>query len=83
MDSREFIPLKETINNMAIQLITFLLITALGYIISYVVLKIIKVPEKIAHVISVIIFLIVAYFSFMGVIGENSHVLEGVIYNHW
>lgn len=62
MEKVDFSPLKETLNNILMQLAIWLGISAIAYIVVYVILRLIKVPEKVRHFISVIAFLVIMYY---------------------
>lgn len=65
MEKIDFSPLKETINNIALQLVIWMAICTVAYIAAFIVLRIIRVPAKIAHFVSGIAFLFAMYYSFI------------------
>ena len=54
-------PLKDSMDSLAIQLTTFLIIVALGYVIPMIILRLLKVPWKISNFVSLAIMIVVAY----------------------
>lgn len=65
MEEIDFSPLKSTLDNIAFQLIIWMAICIGSYALAFIILRIIKVPDKIAHLISTAIFLIAMYYSFI------------------
>jgi hypothetical protein len=65
MGEIDFSPLKDTLNNMAIQLAILMIMCAAAYTIPNIILRLIKIPGKIANFLSGFIFLIVMYYLFM------------------
>lgn len=63
MEDIDFSPLKDTVNNIALQLVIWMGICSGTYIVAYIILRMFKVPNKIANTISAIIFLIALYYS--------------------
>ncbi|MBD7942538.1 hypothetical protein H9650_00245 [Psychrobacillus sp. Sa2BUA9] len=60
-------PLKEMMDQVATQLISFIIVMAIAYFIPLLIIRLIKVPWFLAHIISVIIMCIVTYFAFMNI----------------
>ncbi|MGG3798622.1 hypothetical protein [Metabacillus fastidiosus] len=65
MEAIDFSPLKESLNNIAFQLIVFLLICTAAYVVTYLVLRLIKIPKPIANFLSTAVLLVTAYYSFV------------------
>ncbi|TXC79020.1 hypothetical protein FS935_22270 [Metabacillus litoralis] len=65
MEEVDFSPLKSTLNNIAFQFIIWMAICIGSYAIAFTILRIIKVPDKIAHLIATAIFLIAMNYSFV------------------
>ncbi|WP_419957229.1 hypothetical protein [Psychrobacillus psychrotolerans] len=54
-------PLKDTMNTMAQQLVTFAIVVVLAYVIPMIILRLLRLPWKIANIISAVIMLVVSY----------------------
>lgn len=65
MEKIDFDPLKETINNIALQLVIWMAICTVAYVAVFILLRIIKMPAKVAHFVSGIAFLFAMYYSFI------------------
>ncbi|MCM3651318.1 hypothetical protein [Metabacillus litoralis] len=65
MDDVDFSPLTEGLNNIAMQFVFWMALCVAGYVIAFIILRIIKVPAKMANLISIIVFLIAMYYSFV------------------
>ena len=65
MEGIDFSPLKDTLSSIATQLILWLAISAGAYILAFMILRLIKVPTKIAIFLSGTVFLFVMYYLFV------------------
>lgn len=65
MEGIDFRPLKATLNNIAFQFIVWMAICVGAYIIAIIILRFIKVPNKLANFLATIAFLVAMYWSFM------------------
>jgi len=65
MEEIDFSPLKDTVDNIAFQFIVWMAICVGAYIIAIIILRLIKVPSKLANFLATIAFLLAMYWSFM------------------
>ncbi|RBP87880.1 hypothetical protein DFO70_11771 [Cytobacillus firmus] len=65
MEIVDFSPVKDTLDKIAVQLITLMAMCALAYIGAFIVLRLIKIPGQLAHYISTAVLLVVMYYSFV------------------
>ncbi|QOS88753.1 hypothetical protein [Peribacillus sp. JNUCC41] len=65
MDDVDISPLTEGLNNIAMQFVFWMAICWAAYVIVIIILRIIKVPDKIAHFFATAAFLIALYYSFV------------------
>lgn len=65
MQKIDFSPMKETLDNILLQLVIWLGMSAVAYIVVYFILRLLRIPRGICHFISVIVCLIVMYYTLM------------------
>ncbi|MFF2754326.1 hypothetical protein ACFVR1_11355 [Psychrobacillus sp. NPDC058041] len=66
MDNENVIlgPLKEVFNNMGIQLISFGVTIVIAYVVTFLILRVVKVPAPLTKFISLMTTLIVMYYAY-------------------
>jgi small-conductance mechanosensitive channel len=64
MEILDFSPLKETFDQLLMKLLLIGLVVTVSYLVPYLLLKVIKIPEKFSHSVSALIALYVLYAVF-------------------
>ncbi|MBM7647860.1 hypothetical protein JOC78_000800 [Bacillus ectoiniformans] len=62
----------ELFNNMGLKIIAFIIPCALAFLMSFLLLRFLKVPYEISNFLSGIIFLVTMYYSFQYTFSPNS-----------
>jgi len=65
MGGIDFSPLRDTLNNITIQLVILTIICVVVYTIPNIILRLIKIPGSIANSISGLILIVVMYYLFL------------------